>query len=68
MYWVRSARVNGQPRIVEQVYLGPRNRVMQQIHDSFTTESKEKTPELKRVQTKEFGALLCCILWQMSWV
>ncbi len=56
MYWVRSARVNGQPRIVEQVYLGPRNRVIQQIHDSFTAESKEKTPELKRVQIKEFGA------------
>ena len=56
IYWVRSARVNGQPRIVEQVYLGPRHRVMQQIHDSFTTQSKEKTPELKRVQIKEFGA------------
>lgn len=56
MYWVRSARVNGQPRIVEQVYLGPRNRVMKQIHDSFTAGSKEKTPELKRVQIKEFGA------------
>ncbi|MFQ5885278.1 MAG: transposase, partial [Thermoplasmata archaeon] len=56
MYWVRSARVDGQPRIVEQVYLGPRNRVMQQIHDSFTAGSKEKTPELKRVQIKEFGA------------
>jgi transposase len=56
MYWVRSARINGQPRIVEQVYLGPRNRVMQQIHDSFTTQSTEKTPELKRVQIKEFGA------------
>ena len=56
MYLVRSARVNGQPRIVEQVYLGPRNRVIQQIHDSFTTGSKEKTPELKRVQIKEFGA------------
>jgi len=56
MYWVRSARVNGQPRIVEQIYLGPRNRVMQQIHDSFTSESREKAPELKRVQIKEFGA------------
>jgi transposase len=29
---------------------------MQQIHDSFTTQSTEKTPELKRVQIKEFGA------------
>lgn len=56
IYWVRSARVNGQPRIVEQVYLGPRHRVMQQIHDSFTSQSEEKTPELKRVQIKEFGA------------
>ena len=37
MYWVRSARGNGQPRIVEQVYLGPRNKVMQQIHDRFIT-------------------------------
>jgi transposase len=56
MYWVRSARVDGKPRIVEQVYLGPRNRVMQQIHDNFTSESKEETPELKRAQIKEFGA------------
>src|SRR6266852_5193614 len=26
LYWVRSARVEGKPRIVEQLYLGPRER------------------------------------------
>lgn len=56
LYWVRSARVNGQSRIVEQVYLGPRHKVMQQIYDQFTQKSKEAIPELKRVQIKEFGA------------
>src|SRR5712691_12500652 len=28
LYWVRSARVQGKPRIVEQMYLGPRERVL----------------------------------------
>ena len=26
LYWVRSARVNGHSRIVEQLYLGPREQ------------------------------------------
>ena len=39
LYWVRSARVNGQPRIVEHVYLGPRDHALQRIHDLFTTGS-----------------------------
>jgi transposase len=56
MYWVRSARVNGKSRIVEQIYLGPRAVVMQQIYEHFTAEKKEQIPELKRVQLKEFGA------------
>ena len=56
MYWVRSGRVNGQSRIVEQVYLGPRRKVIQQIHDCFTKKSEKKVPELKRAQIKEFGA------------
>ena len=30
LYWVRSARVQGKPRIVEQIYLGPRERVLPQ--------------------------------------
>jgi transposase len=56
IYWVRSARVNGKPRIVEQVYLGPRAKVMQQIYEHFTADKKEQMPELKRVSVKEFGA------------
>jgi transposase len=56
IYWVRSARVNGKPRIVEQVYLGPRARVMQEIYEHFTADKKEQMPELKRVSVKEFGA------------
>jgi transposase len=56
MYWVRSARVNGKPRIVEQVYLGPRARVTQQIYEHFTVDKKEQMPELKRVSVREFGA------------
>src|SRR2546426_11040897 len=27
LYWVRSARVKGQPRMVEPIYLGPQERV-----------------------------------------
>ncbi len=57
LYWVRSAWVDGKSRIVEQIYLGPRARVMEQIHDQFTTTAHaEILPELKTVQTREFGA------------
>lgn len=68
IYWVRSARVNGKPRIVEQVYLGPRARVMQQIYEHFTADKKEQMPELKRVSVKEFGAsaLFYCIARELG--
>lgn len=56
LYWVRSARIKGQSRIVEQIYLGPRDRVMHQIYERFTTGSPTTLPELRRVQLKEFGA------------
>jgi len=35
-YWVRSARVNGKPRIVEQVYLGPKDRFLEQVKAAYT--------------------------------
>lgn len=63
LYWVRSARVNGHPRIVEQVYLGPRDRVLQRIHDVFTTGSAAAPPELQRVQLTEFGA--SAVFWTL---
>src|SRR2546426_1687766 len=57
LYWVRSARVNGQSRIVEQLSLGPRERVMEQIRAQFTSSPKpDQSPQLHTVQTREFGA------------
>lgn len=56
LYWVRSARVEGRPRIVEQVYLGPRDHALERIHEVFTTGSPALPVELKRIQVKEFGA------------
>src|SRR2546428_8271010 len=57
LYWVRSDRVNGQSRIVEQLYLGPRERVMEQIRAQFTSSPKpDQSPQLHTVQTREFGA------------
>ena len=35
-YWVRSARVNGKPRIVEQVYLGTKDRFLEELKNHFT--------------------------------
>src|SRR4029450_3241023 len=37
LYWVRSAWVNGHSRIVEQLYLGPREGVMAQLHAHVTS-------------------------------
>ena len=57
LYWVRSARVHGQARIVEQLYLGPRERVMEQIRAQFPSSPKiAPLPQLHTVQTREFGA------------
>src|SRR4029450_9242841 len=52
LYWVRSAWRNGHSRIVEQSYLGPRDRVIEQIRAQFTS----SPPPLPTVQTREFGA------------
>jgi transposase len=62
-YWVRSGRVNGKPRIVEQVYLGPRDRVIAKIKAVFTGEALERQP-LKQVNHKEFGAT--ALLWHWA--
>lgn len=56
LYWVRSAWVNGHSRIVEQLYLGPRERVMEQMHAQFTSASHKEIPALRTVQIREFGA------------
>jgi len=64
LYWVRSARVNGHPRIVEQVYLGPKDRVLQKIYEIFTGRSSATPPALKRVQVREFGA--SALFWALA--
>ena len=57
LYWVRSARVEGKPRIVEQIYLGPRERVLEQLRTQGSGASQQgAAPPLQTVQTREFGA------------
>ena len=56
LYWVRSAWVNGHSRIVEQLSLGPRERVMEQIHAQGTSAPPQEMPALRTVQLREFGA------------
>ena len=57
LYWVRSARVEGKPRIVEQIYLGPRERVLEQLHTQGSLVPQHgAAPPLQTVQTREFGA------------
>src|SRR5712692_261878 len=57
LYWVRSARVKGQSRIVEQIYLGPQERVMEHIRVQRTAAAPQgDMPQLRTVPTREFGA------------
>src|SRR5207302_113453 len=57
LYWVRSARVKGQSRIVEQIYLGPQERVMEHLRVQRTASAPPgDMPQLRTVQTREFGA------------
>lgn len=63
-YWVRSARVNGKPRIVEQVYLGPKDRYLEEVKAAYTRDRSPGPTPLKRVRTKEFGAT--AYLWQWA--
>src|SRR3989441_11284017 len=57
LYWVRSARVQGKPRIVEQIYLGPRERVLEQLRTQGSVAPQPgAAPPLRTVQMREFGA------------
>ena len=63
-YWVRSARVNGKPRIVEQVYLGPRDRFLEETKAAYTRGQAPGPTPLKRLQSREFGA--SAYLWNWA--
>ncbi len=59
--WVRSARTEGKPRIVEQIYLGPRARVLEQRRTQGSVAPQPGgAPPLRTVQTREFGASTLC--------
>lgn len=63
-YWVRSARVNGKPRIVEQVYLGPRDRFLSEVKAAYSRDRSLGPTPLKRIGTREFGA--SAYLWHWA--
>jgi transposase len=63
-YWVRSARVDGKPRIVEQIYLGPKERVLEEIKAAYTRGTTPGAPALRRLQHREFGA--SALLWHWT--
>src|SRR6266699_1372143 len=61
LYGVRSARVEGTPRIVEQISLGPRARVLEQLRPQASVAPQPgDAPPLRTVQTREFGASTLC--------
>ena len=55
-YWGESARVRGRPRLVEQIYLGPKERVLEEIKAAYTRGSAPGLTPLRKLEHKEFGA------------
>jgi len=64
LYWVRSARVNGKPRIVEQVYLGPKDRVLEEIRQGYSSSHRAGPCRLREIHNREFGA--SAVLWHWA--
>jgi transposase len=62
-YWVESKRVNGKPRIVEQVYLGPKQRVLEEIKAAYTRGRAPGPAPLRQVRVLEFGASAWVWYW-----
>jgi len=64
LYWVRSARVDGKPRIVEQIYLGPKDRVLEEIRQGYGSSHKAGPCRLREIHNREFGA--SAVLWHWA--
>jgi hypothetical protein len=57
LYWVRSARVHSHARIVEQLSLGPKERVMDPLRTQVASVPQTAAlPALQTVPLREFGA------------
>ncbi|MGH9339312.1 MAG: hypothetical protein ACRD1R_06945, partial [Acidobacteriota bacterium] len=48
--------MEGRPRIVEQVYLGPKERVLEEIKHAYSRGEAPGPSSLRKIQVKEFGA------------
>jgi len=56
-YWDRvQAGQRGKPRIVEQVYLGPKQRILEEIKAAYTRGRAPGPAPLRQVRVLEFGA------------
>src|SRR4029453_2728573 len=57
LYWVRSARVHGHSLILEPMYLGPKERGMEQLRAQGTSApTQAESPALQTVRLRELGA------------
>jgi len=63
-YWGESARVKGKPRLIEQIYLGPKERVLEEIKAAYTRGQAPGSTRLRQLDHLEFGASA----WLWSWV
>jgi transposase len=63
-YWGESARVKGKPRLIEQIYLGPKDRVLEEIKSAYTRGQTPGPTPLRQLDHLEFGASA----WLWSWV
>lgn len=63
-YWGESARVKGKPRLIEQIYLGPKERVLEEIKCAYTRGQAPGPTPLRQLDHLEFGASA----WLWSWV
>src|SRR4051812_16611942 len=68
LYWVRSARVQGKPRIVEQIYLGPRERVLEQLRTQGSVAPQPGPPRLCGPCRRGSSAPRPCFIpWHRTW-
>ena len=63
-YWGESARVKGKPRLIEQIYLGPKERVLEEIKCAYTRGQAPGPTPLRQLDHLEFGASA----WLWSWI